>query len=116
MRIYFTHAQNFHKPITYRTIRRLDWAPPALDDKLPWATLELEVNCPLTAALGPDAVALAKPEWVELVDELELVEQLPELPLTLDGEFVPSVLEELLQLNAIAIYGHVDTVLRRFIL
>jgi len=24
MRIYFTHAQNFHKPITYRTIRRLE--------------------------------------------------------------------------------------------
>jgi len=36
---------------------------------------------------------------------LELEEQLPELPLTLDGEFVLCVLEELLQLYALATLG-----------
>jgi hypothetical protein len=36
----------------------------------------------------------------ELVAALELVEQLPDLPVTLVGEFVLWVLEELLQLYA----------------
>jgi len=38
--------------------------------------------------LGPLVPVAEKPAWPELVEAAELVEQLPELPLTPDGEFV----------------------------
>jgi hypothetical protein len=57
--------------------------------------------------LGPSVPVAEKPAWPELVEAAELVEQLPELPLTPDGEFVLCVLDELLQLYAFAIGANV---------
>ena len=57
--------------------------------------------------LGPFVSVAEKPAWPELVEAAELVEQLPELPLTPDGEFVLCVLDELLQLYAFAIGANV---------
>ncbi len=82
--------------------------PPKLDEQLDWAPPELldEVTCaPLIFAkafarvwpLGPESILTATPERIELVDELELLAQLPELPLILVAELMLCVLEELLQ-------------------
>jgi len=82
---------------------QLDWAPPELADRLPWIPLGPEVTVPPKLPLGPEVVILTEAEDLgELLNELELVEQLPELPLTLDDPLVVVVLEEPLQLNAFA--------------
>ena len=50
--------------------------------------------------LGPPALVLPPPLWLERVEEAELVAQLPEVPVTPDGALVCCVLAELLQLYA----------------
>jgi hypothetical protein len=82
---------------------QLDWAPPEAVDILPWIPLGPEVTIAPTPPLGPEAVTLIDADDLgELLNELELVEQLPELPLTLNDPVVFVVLEEPLQLNAFA--------------
>ena len=86
---------------------QLDWAPPELDDEAASPPLMDTKRSVLAALLGPRFEALVIAKEIELVEALELVEQLPELPLTPDGEFVCCVLEELLQLYAFAIGANV---------
>lgn len=59
---------------------QLDWAPPELDDETACPPLVLTVAS--ASVLGPTAPLLASAALVELVDELELLAQLPEPPLT----------------------------------
>jgi len=61
---------------------QLDWAP-VLDDEVASAPLMVESATPLPAVLGPLFETVAETKWLELVEAPELVEQLPELPLTL---------------------------------
>lgn len=84
---------------------QLNWAPPELldaDDSVP---CELANTALVEDVLGPADPPNEPAAIPELVEALELVEQLPELPLTLDGEFVCCVFEELLQLYAFATLG-----------
>jgi len=56
---------------------------------------------------GPEARNCVEPLGPEVVVELELEEQLPKLPLTLDATFTLYVLEELLHVYAIVVLGGV---------
>ncbi len=64
---------------------QLDCAPPELEEEIASAPLGNEPATPLEAVLGPLGEVVAVAEGPELVEALELVEQLPVLPLTLDG-------------------------------
>jgi hypothetical protein len=64
---------------------QLDCAPPELEEEVASAPLGSEPATPFEAVLGPRGEVVAVAEGPELVEALELVEQLPELPLTLDG-------------------------------
>ena len=83
---------------------QLAWAPPELEDEpesvplFPTTTARLEV-------WGPILAALAVPDLPVLVEALELVEQLPELPPTDDCPLKLCVLVELLQLYPIVLFG-----------
>lgn len=87
-------------------LEQLDCAPPEPDDELASEPLGNDAADPAEEVLGPLGLAAAKAGRPELVDALELVEQLPELPLTCDGEIVSRVLEELLQVYAMVVFGN----------
>jgi hypothetical protein len=60
------------------------------------------ITDPFREKFGAVAEACVPAKGPNELEALELVEQLPELPLTPDGEFELCVLEELLQLNPFA--------------
>lgn len=62
---------------------QLDWPPPTLDDPAPWKPLGVVAASKSTAPLGPIVVDRREQQKLELRPTLELLEQLPELPLTL---------------------------------
>jgi hypothetical protein len=57
------------------------------------------------SVLGPTAPVNDTLRRVELIEALELVEQLPETPLTLVGVLNRGVLDELLQIYAVIVLG-----------
>ena len=77
---------------------QLDWEPPELAEEVPSELWPFPKRSVLADMLGPEVEALLIASGEELVEALELVEQLPDLPVTLVGEFVLWVFEELLQL------------------
>jgi len=65
-------------------VEQLDWAPPALADEAASTLLGFVIKDPCIALLGPLAnIEIPENEGVELVVAVELLAQLPELPLTL---------------------------------
>ncbi len=75
-------------PVLPELLEQLDCAPPELDDELASEPLGNDAADPAEDVLGPLGLADEIAGRPELVDALELVEQLPELPLICDGEFV----------------------------
>jgi hypothetical protein len=67
-------------------LEQLDCAPPELDVEVDSAPLGNVAADPDPEVLGPLGLRDEKVARPELVDALELVEQLPALPLTCDGE------------------------------
>jgi hypothetical protein len=65
-------------------VEQLDWAPPALIDEAASTLLGFVIKFPCIAVLGPLAIIeIPENEGVELVVAVELLAQLPELPLML---------------------------------
>lgn len=83
---------------------QLDCAPPALEDEVASGT-GFRTFPIFVSVLGPTAPVSDTLRRVELIEALELVEQLPETPLTLVGLLKRSVLDELLQLYAVVVFG-----------
>jgi hypothetical protein len=85
---------------------QLDCAPPTLADEAASTLLGFVIKFPSIAFLGPSAIIeVPENDRVELVEALELLAQLPELPVTLVWPRALCVLDELLQLYAIVVLG-----------